>query len=127
MCNRGIRADAPQPNPSSACWADVIAGLAQNNGYEIFVDILDRWEGGPVVYNLQTVRRTETVEMLAHGRGDEMLDTIFERYEAYARGHQLVLVEGTHEDGPIGEASVEDRPIFQGHGHRLVQLGGANL
>ena len=45
--------------------------------------------------------------MLAHGRGDEMLDTIFERYDAYARDHQLVLVEGTHEDGPIGEASVQ--------------------
>ena len=53
-----------------------------------------------------TLFRAQTVEMLAHGRGDEMLDTIFERYEEYARGHQLVLVEGTHEDGPIGEATM---------------------
>ena len=40
--------------------------------------------------------------MLAQGRGNEMLDTLYERYEAYARGRQLVLVEGTHEDGPVG-------------------------
>ena len=43
--------------------------------------------------------------MLAQGRGNEMLDTLYERYEAYARGKQLVLVEGTHEDGPIGASS----------------------
>ena len=42
------------------------------------------------------------MEMLAHGRANEMLDTLFERYEAYVRGKQLVVVEGTHEDGPIG-------------------------
>ena len=40
--------------------------------------------------------------MLAQGRGNEMLDTLYERYEAYARGRQMVLVEGTHEDGPVG-------------------------
>ena len=40
--------------------------------------------------------------MLAQGRASEMLDTLFDRYEAYAHGQQLVLIEGTHEDGPIG-------------------------
>ncbi len=52
--------------------------------------------------NVEIGYSMETVEMLAQGRGNEMLDTLYERYEAYARGRQLVLVEGTHEDGPVG-------------------------
>lgn len=42
------------------------------------------------------VSRRECVEMLAHGKENELLDTIYRRYESYASQKQMMLVEGTH-------------------------------
>ena len=105
LCNHGLSADAPQSDPNSACWASCLRGWLTRTA--VVKSVVSRRLGACQGHNPHIMHRTQTVEMLAHGRGDEMLDTIFERYEAYARGHQLVLVEGTHEDGPIGEASVK--------------------
>lgn len=46
--------------------------------------------------------RQDTVEALAAKRQDELFDRIYARYEPLQAAHGLLLVEGTHEDGPVG-------------------------
>jgi hypothetical protein len=46
--------------------------------------------------------RRDTLEALAAKRRDELFDRIYARFEALQAAHGLLLVEGTHEDGPVG-------------------------
>lgn len=46
--------------------------------------------------------RQDTLEALAGKRQDELFDRIYARFEALQAAHGLLLIEGTHEDGPVG-------------------------
>lgn len=46
--------------------------------------------------------RQDTLEALAAKRRDELFDRIYARFEALQAAHGLLLIEGTHEDGPVG-------------------------
>ena len=43
------------------------------------------------------VSRRECVDLLARHGEDELLDRIYDRYEAYRTKKDIVIVEGTHE------------------------------
>ena len=47
------------------------------------------------------VTRREVVDGLAQHRTSEVMATIFERFQSYRGGVDMVVVEGTHEDGVI--------------------------
>ena len=46
--------------------------------------------------------RQDTLEALAAKRQEELFDRIYARFEALQAAHGLLLIEGTHEDGPVG-------------------------
>jgi len=49
-----------------------------------------------------TVCRQNIIDALAAKKPEAMFDEVYTRFEAVQASHDLVLVEGTHEDGPIG-------------------------
>jgi len=46
--------------------------------------------------DMVAVSRRECVELQAEGKDGELLDRVYERYDAYRAGKDLVLLEGTH-------------------------------
>lgn len=47
--------------------------------------------------------RKDCVDALAAKKLDELFERIYAKFEPLQAAHGLLLVEGTHEDGPVGE------------------------
>ncbi|CAL8464970.1 g4505 [Coccomyxa elongata] len=51
--------------------------------------------------NMYAVERREAINLLAHDKADELLDKMYSSFEGYQAKHDLVIIEGTHEDGKL--------------------------
>ncbi|BDA50565.1 phosphate acetyltransferase [Coccomyxa sp. Obi] len=51
--------------------------------------------------SMYAVERREAINLLAHDKADELLDRMYSSFEAYQAKHDLVVIEGTHEDGKL--------------------------